>query len=74
MSEDGKKKVLGLFEHELPGMPFRSHGEMVRELKARAERFYEEVSLEEISQFTRMVEAIMEARGMLPANRPQQIN
>jgi hypothetical protein len=54
VSDKEKKKVLGLFEHELPGMPSRSHEQMVRELKARAERFYEEASLEEIRQFTRM--------------------
>ena len=73
VSDEERKKVLG-FEHELRGMPSRSHEQMVRELKARAERFYEEASLEEMSQFTRMVEAIMQARGMLAVKGSSQIN
>lgn len=45
----------------------------MEKLRAKAERFYQEASLEEIVQLTRLVESLFEARRLLPKQGAHQI-
>jgi hypothetical protein len=46
---------------------------LIESLRARAERFYQEASLEEIIQLGGLVESLLETRGLLPKG-PHQIH
>lgn len=65
-----KNHLLNLFAPEL----FSAHSreELTENLRARAERFYQEASLEEIIELTHLVESLLEARGLLPGQGPRQ--
>ena len=73
MSEKQPKNHLrDLFTPEL--FSARSREELMENLRARAERFYQEASLEEIIELTHLVESLLEARGLLPGQGPRQIH
>lgn len=73
MSEKKPKNHLpDLFAPEL--FSAQSRGEFMKNLRARAERFYQEASLEEIIQLTRLVESLLPARGLVPKQGPRQIH
>ena len=67
-----KKKSEAPFVHELLAPPLQFRGQIVNELRRRAERFYEEASLEEIIKLTMTVEAITEKHGMLSGLDPSR--
>jgi hypothetical protein len=66
-----ENKLLDLFAPELLSAPSRE--QMTSELRARAERLYHEASVEEIIEATRLVEELLEARGVLPKKGSTQI-
>ena len=59
-----KDHLLDLFAPKL--FSAQSREELMEKLRARAERFYHEASLDEIVQLTQLVESLLEARGLLP--------
>jgi hypothetical protein len=67
-----KNRLLDLFAPEL--FSAQSREELMENLRARAERFYQEASLEEIIELTHLVESLLEARGLLPGQGPRQID
>jgi hypothetical protein len=56
-----KNNVLDSFAPELSSA--QSREKSMENLRARAERFYQEASLDEIVQLTQLVESLLEARG-----------
>ncbi len=67
-----KDKLLDLFAPEL--FSAQSREELMEGLRARAERFYQEASIEEIIELTRLVESLLKARGLLRKQGPRQIH
>ena len=67
-----KNNPLDLFAPEL--FSAQSREELIEKLRARAERFYQEASLDEIIQLMQLVESLLEARGLLPRQGPRQIH
>lgn len=73
MSEKQPKNHLqDLFAPEL--FSAQSREELMENLRARADRFYQEASLEDIIKLTHLVESLVEARGLLPGQGPRQIH
>lgn len=58
--EKPENRPLDLFAHEL--FSAQSREQLLNDLRARAERFYEEATLEEIIEAARVIESLLQAR------------
>jgi len=51
-----------------------SREQMLNELRARVERFYQRATREQIQEATRVVQSLLAARGLLPEQASKKIN
>ena len=68
--EKPKNRLLDLFAPEL--FSAQSREQLVNELRGRAERFYQQATLEQIIEARRLIEALLKARGVLPKEESKQ--
>ena len=51
-----------------------SREQMLKELRAKVERFYQRATREQIQEATRVVQSLLAARGLLPEQASKKIN
>lgn len=72
-----EKKTENPTPDSVGGEPFSGVGSrkhLGKELRTRAERFYEQASLEQILQATLIIRSLLAARGPLPEQASKQIH
>jgi len=68
--EKPENRLLHLFAPEL--FSAQSREQLVDGLRARADRFYQQATLEEIIEARRLIELLLEARGLLAQRASSQ--
>lgn len=67
-----ENRLLDLFAPEV--FSAQSCEQLMKDLRARAERFYQQARLSEIIEARRLIESLLEARGLLPQRVSSQIH